>query len=101
MANFWTGSATVTNGIATFYQTDDGTKTGNPTVAKIISVQACAVNDTTMPIQYPFCAIKKISDDRTTVTVNVGIGVALGALGNTIANAPDGTQVYLTIHGSF
>lgn len=97
----WYGTATTSSGIATFYPTSDGAGSGTALFTSIHSVQATAANNTSSAIAYPFASLKAISGDNKTVTVNVGVGVALGALGgNTIANAPNGTTVYLSLIGT-
>lgn len=97
----WTGSATVTTGIATFFPTNTGLVGGTtlfPTA--ISSAIATAVANTTTTTSYPFASIQAINAGRTQVTVNVGVGTNPGIGGATIINAPNGTVVYLTIWGN-
>ena len=97
----WSGSATTTTGIATFHPTVDGTTGTAALFTNIFSVTALAANNTTTATSYPFASLQAIAVGNKTITVNVGIGQNLGALGGaTISNAPNGTTVYLTIFGN-
>jgi hypothetical protein len=96
----WTGTATTTSGIATFNPTSDGTESGTALFTNVNAVHALAVNNTTTPTSYPFASLKQVVSGNKTITVNVGIGTSLISLGNTIINAPDGTNVYLTVIGN-
>ncbi|MBI2013559.1 MAG: hypothetical protein HYS87_01910 [Candidatus Colwellbacteria bacterium] len=97
-AKIWTGSATTSSGVATFNPTDDNTASGTAIFTNVYSIQATAEGGST-PITSPLASIRTVSGDNKTITIAAVTGTNLGALGNTVGNAPDGTTVYLTIIG--
>jgi len=93
----WQGSATTTNGQATFAILDDNKI--DAFFTGITSIVATASNNTTTPTNYTFTSIKSISNDLKSIIINVGQGTNLLSLGNTIVNASDGTLVYIIVCG--
>ncbi|MFA5780267.1 MAG: hypothetical protein WC947_09040, partial [Elusimicrobiota bacterium] len=96
----WIGTATTTSGVATFYPTNDGTSGGTALFTNVTSVQATAQANASTAITVPLASVKAISADKKTVTVNVVIGTTAVVSGPTLAFAPDGTVVYLTVFGN-
>lgn len=96
----WTGLATTSGGVATFFPTDTNAVGGNALFTNIYSAIAIAANNTGTPINVPKTSIKLISADKKTITVNVISGVTITILITpTEVFAPDGTTVYLTVIG--
>lgn len=95
----WNGTATTTSGVATFNPTSDGTGAGTAFFTNIYSVLATASANTSTATAVPQAAVKLVSADRKTITVNVVTGTVLGLLGPTQVFASNGTSVYLTIIG--
>lgn len=93
----WSGTATTTGGVATFTPTDGA---GNAIFATIQSVHVNADTNTTVVTSVPIAAVKLISADRKTITVNAVIGTVLGVLGATVLVAPDGTKVHCLVIGT-
>ena len=91
----WMGSATTTNGVATFYPTDDGTISGTALFTNIFSVQAVAEKDTIDPEEVPVVSIKSLSGDNKTLTINVIIAAAPKTI-----FTPDLTKVDVIIIGN-
>jgi len=97
----WNWTGLTDSGQAVLYPTDDGTSGGNALFTNIYSIQATAERNTTTAIQFEFASVKSISADKKTLTINVGNGAYLLPLigGNSIQDAPDNTNVYVTIIG--
>jgi excisionase family DNA binding protein len=106
----WTGSATITSGLATIYLTDTGLVAGNAVFPTgIFSIQVTGVGGTSA-ITAPVGTVKSISPDRKTLVVSLVTGKTLtcnapfggGACnsGDSVAFAPNGSQVYITIVGN-
>ncbi len=95
----WRGTATTTSGVATFYPTDDGTSEGDALFSVIEFYQATARLNTAAAIECPMAAIKEISGDLKTVTVNVIKGINLAVVGDTVEFVPNGTEVSLYLDG--
>lgn len=96
----WTGVATTSGGVATFFPTDNNLVTGNALFTNIYSVNTTGANNTGTPINVPKTAVKLISADKKTITVNAVVGVTINILITpTEVFAPDGTTIYLTIIG--
>jgi len=96
----WNGVSTTSGGVATFFPTDNNLVTGNALFTNIYAVQTTGANNTGTPINVPKTALKLISADRKTVTVNAIAGVTINILITpTEVFAADGTTVYLTIIG--
>jgi hypothetical protein len=89
--------ATTSNGIATFYLTDDATVNGTILFTDVFGLYPAAQRDTTNAVECPLPSIKSISQDFKTVEVNVVTGKTINALGDTVEKAPDGTKVYLLV----
>ncbi len=96
----WVDVQVSATGIATFYPTDDGTPTGNALFSAIYASQFTPEANVALFTSVPRCALKAISADRKTVTVNVSTGTILGVLGATELAAPDGTKVHALIMGN-
>lgn len=95
----WTGSATTTTGVATFYPTDDGTANGNPLFASISSVVVTSRLNTGTAVAIPVASVKLVASDRKSITANVIVGKTLLVLGDTVALAPDGTVCDIIVVG--
>ncbi len=95
----WTGQATTTSGVATFYPTDNNNSNGNAFFTNIYTTIATAETNTGTATSVPQASVKAIGADKKSVTVNAVDGTILGALGATSVFAPDGTNVHLTIIG--
>ncbi len=98
-AKIWTGTATVTSGVATFYPTDDNSATGTAIFSTIYSTFVTAASNTASAVDVPLASIKVVASDKKSVTVNAITGRALLLLGDTVEFAPNGTAVNLTIFG--
>lgn len=87
-------------GVCTLFPTTTGLVGGTALFSSIAGIFALAFNNTASVIAAPLVSGKLISADRKTLTLNVvtGTGVLLG--GNTTAQAPNGTVVYVLIVGS-
>ena len=94
----WVDVQATVGGVATFSPVNGG---GGAVFGQIYAVQFTAESNTGVLTSMPVCALKSISADRKTITVNVGVGVAaLAALGATVQAAPDGTKVHALIMGN-
>lgn len=93
--------ASTSGGQATIYPTDDKTVNGNALFSEILDVFVMGVNDTTNPVDFPLGSIKQkdVNGDQKTVTLNIGKGKNLLALGLTLEDAPDGTTVSVLVFG--
>lgn len=95
----WTGQATTTSGIASFFPTSDNTSGGTALFTNIYSVHATGEINTSTASSAVTASIKAIAGDKRTVTVNAISGLVLGVLGATTIFASNGTNVHLTIIG--
>ena len=67
----YTFTATTTGGVATFYATKDGTRTGPAIFTTLLSISATAVFATTNANQVMATSINTISADLKIITINV------------------------------
>lgn len=95
----WQGKATTTRGIATFYPTVDEKSEGMAIFSRIDFYQVTVLRDTESAIDVPLGALKAISADLKSVTVNAITGTSLAALAPTVLFVPDGTEVCLFLTG--
>lgn len=93
----WIDVQTCVAGVVTFAPIDDQ---GAAVFKGILAHQYTAEMNTGLVTALPVTALKAVSDDLKTVTVNVGTGTVLGVLGATILAAPDGTKVHAHIMGT-
>ena len=90
--------STTTSGVATFNPTNS---LGQPIFTKIDSIQFTAELNTSTATAVPLVSIKQFVSPFTVLTANVIVGQTLGLFGgNTVAFAPNGTVVRVTIKGS-
>jgi len=96
----WTGSATTTTGVATFFPTSDNTGTGTALFTNIYSVQVTANTNTASAIAVPVASVKLIAADKRSITANAITGQNVGILGAaSVAFAPNGTVLNMVIVG--
>lgn len=96
----WFNSATVLGGVATFYPTDDGTPQGKPLFMEILSAFSGVSLSASKAVDVALASIKAMAPDRTSVDVCAVVGKTLGAVGDTMQYAPDGTVVFLQLWGN-
>lgn len=95
----WNGKATTTSGVATFYPTIDGTSSSSPIFSMIDFYQITVLRNTSSATEVPSGALKEISSDLKSVTVNAITGDTLIVVGPTVIFVPDGTEVCLLLVG--
>lgn len=93
----WVDIQTSVAGIATFAPVD---AQGAAVFGSILAHQYTAEMNTGLFTALPATALKAVSADLKSVTVNVGTGTVLGILGATVLAAPDGTKVHAHIMGT-
>lgn len=98
-SKIWNGVATTAGGVATFFPTDDNLITGNALFTNIYAAQVTASANVATAITVPVASVQLIAANKKSVTTNAIVGRNLVALGDTVAFAPDGTTVYLTLIG--
>lgn len=90
MKSEWTGKASVSNGVATFFPTSDDTSNGTAICSSTSSmiVTASAALNTANAAEVPFTSLKAIASDRKSFTVNAVVGQLF---------APNGTEVHARV----
>lgn len=100
---YFTKSATVTSGIATFYLTSDGTAGGAALFTTVFPESANVYVSDASGI-YPYSLAISPDQKTVTVTVNKAANTAISLLGisllSALAAAPNGTTVNLTVIGA-
>jgi hypothetical protein len=93
----WIGSAVTASGDAVIYPTSTGTASGDPVFSAIDIVIPVAVANVSAPIDVPAAAVKSIT--TTEIHALAVRGVNNPGTGDTMAWAPDGTEIKFLIRG--